>query len=155
MSEKIYRSIPAQEAGVSAEREGFKLNWGEANRLTIDLDDGKTLNMAAYALLIEKYDATIVKMYTSKSGNGKHYVIRLNRNFDAPTRGAFQLALGDDPKRVILCLADYHDALEATGIETEPFVLYEPTDRSRALAKEPQKKKLSPEPVDFFDDMPF
>lgn len=125
-----------EKAVATAEERGYKVHRGEANVLTVDLDGDAMLNNAALALLTELYDAKIIGWWRSKDGRGRHFKIKLNKQFHPMQRGVMQAALGSDPKREILAIKLYRDAMERGSKGFEPYLLFQPTAMSAAQDRE-------------------
>ena len=109
------------EAAGEALSHGYIVHRSTPNALLIDLDDGKQLVRAAFPLLQEQFNAKVEAVYTSRNGKGSHVIISLNTDLPLLERAAYQAALGDDPKRVILAIWNHLDR----GI-AEPFLLFQP-----------------------------
>lgn len=128
-------------AADAAQKKGYIVHHSEPNVLTVDLDGGAQLNNGALALLTEHYGAKIIGWWRSKDGVGRHFKIRLSQALPLPMRSTMQAALGSDPKREILGMKNWCDAVERGSSETfEPFLLFQPTTESQRYEAEAAKE---------------
>ena len=106
---------------VKFEEHGFIVHRSTPTLLLIDLDDGRQLVESAFKLLVEFYGAKIERTYVSRNGAGSHVLITVDVPMTFMERAAYQAALGDDPKRVVLAVRNFLEK----GV-SEPFFLAEP-----------------------------
>jgi hypothetical protein len=124
LDERSHYLIAFDEAIATAEREGLSIVRGTPDTLLLDLDtDQHKAQFAAMLPLIRSTVgvAKVVDEWVSRSGVGRHVVIKLDRQLTATERILLQMALGSDPEHELLSLT--------TGIwegNTEPTVLFRP-----------------------------
>lgn len=87
--------------------DGLTIILGEPNTLLLDLDDGVEINQAVLEQLWRQFGETTEESWVSRSGTGRHVVLRFHedRMFSHAEALALEGALGSDPKRVLFGIA--------------------------------------------------
>lgn len=116
---------PAKIALEEYRRSGYNVEpvWGNDYYLTVDLDTIEAISAFDYRLevLQERMSAVVEGRWHSKSHQGEHVYIKLNKRTSYKDRAALQAFLGSDPLREMLGWFDVNNQQEE-----DPFVLFRP-----------------------------
>lgn len=105
-----------------AREAGFEIITADQHTLLLDLDTEFAYKLYAsrVTVLHEHYDVRKIEQWLSKSGKNRHVRITMGESWDAPTRYAFQAALGSDGMRELLALVQLRNGCD------EPCILFKP-----------------------------
>lgn len=117
---KVQTQRKQKEAIRRAEAHGFEVLQGSPTRLLLDIDSSLAWDhyLDVFERIQDVYDLEEVNTYRSKSGN-RHVVLKC-RKADVRTRIALEAALGSDPVRAAISLAEVENGV------AEPSILFRP-----------------------------